>query len=328
MDDPRTLLDPEIADWIDLAPAPDIDYSDIAAVRAMSAAYMAETGGPGPRFTRDDVVLTADEITTDAGAIPVLVWAPRVTVEPPPVTIALHGGAFVVGNALGAERLAVPLACDYGVVTVSIEYSLAPEFPAPAAADETWGVIRSLVDRPVIAGRALDTTRIAVHGSSAGACLAAGAALRCRDEGVRLALQSLSCPALDPRACVDPAEGHSMRGWSPTWTRAATAAMWDHYLSGDPRRVTPYAVPGACEDLGGVASAHILLAQYDVLRDEGFSYARRLAQAGVDVSVDAPAGTVHGFEGLLPDSAVARRALQRQAEALAAALGAPPSRCP
>ena len=317
MTDPRDLLDSEIAAWIDVAPAPDIDYADVAAVRAMSDAYMAETGGPAPRLPRDDVVL-AEAV---AGGVPVLVWAPRDAPGSLPVVIALHGGGFVVGNALGAERLAVPLAVDYGVVTVSVEYSLAPESPAPAAAEETWAVIRHLLAHGDLAGVPLDTGRMAVHGSSAGACLAAGAALRCRDEGVALALQSLSCPALDPLAHVSPPEGHSMHGWGPTWSRAATAAMWGHYL-GDAATHSPYAVPSVAVDLSGVAPAHILLAQYDVLRDEGAAYARRLVEAGVEVIVDAPAGTVHGFDGLLPDSAVARRALARQAEALAGALGA------
>ncbi|MFM9134771.1 MAG: alpha/beta hydrolase fold domain-containing protein [bacterium] len=317
MTDPRDLLDPEIAAWIDVAPAPDIDYADVVAVRAMSDAYMAETGGPAPRFSRDGVVL----FEAVAGGVPVLVWAPENVARPLPVVIALHGGGFVVGSALGAERLAVPLAAHYGVITVSVEYSLAPEFPAPVAADETWSVIRDLLARRAVAELPLDAARLAVHGSSAGACLAAGAALRCRDEGVALALQSLSCPALDPSAPASPPGGHSMLGWGPTWSRAATAAMWVHYL-GDATTHSPYAVPSAAEDLVGVAPAHILLAQYDVLRDEGYAYARRLADAGVDVTVDAPAGTVHGFDGLLPDSAVARRALARQADALAGALGA------
>ena len=280
---------------------------------------MAETGGPAPRQRHPRVNLDRDAVRTIHGDVEVLVWSPVRANSPSPWVLAMHGGGFVVGSALGAERLAVPLAAEYGIVTVSVEYSLAPEARAPRAAEECWGVLRAVQRTGRVAGVQVNPDLVAVHGSSAGASLAAGLALRSRDEGVILQLQSLGCPALDHVSWATEDSSHSMWGYAPTWSRAATSAVWDHYL-GPQANPSPYVVPALAGDMSGVAPAHLLLAQFDVLRDEGWEYAVRLRDAGIPVTVDAPPGTVHGFEGLLPDSAVSRRALAAQALALARSL--------
>ena len=306
-------VDSEIAKWLAASPAPDIDYRDVAAVRALTARYMAEHGGPAPRWPRDDVILQSLEL----GGVDALMWRPRDVDGAMPAVLAFHGGAFIVGGPLGAERVAVPLAARHRICTVSLAYPLAPEHRAPAARDAARRALESIGDLPGV-----DTRRVAVHGSSAGAALAAGLALYARDVGIPLALQSLTCPALDSRTPAAPGESHSMHGLSPTLTRDAVTAMWAHYLGdGDPgASELRYAVPALADDLHAVAPAHLTLAEHDVLRDEGLDYARRLAEAGVSVDVDLVPGTVHGFDGLLPDSRVARTAIERQVTALAAAL--------
>lgn len=296
-------------------PAPAIDYRDVAAVRALTARYMAEHGGPAPRWPHDDVQLQSVSLA----GVDALMWRPRGASARLPTVLAFHGGAFIVGGPLGAERIAVPLAVEHGVCTVSVAYPLAPEHRAPAARDAARRALDALSEL-----REVDADRVAVHGSSAGASLAAGLALHARDVGRPIALQSLSCPALDARAphSLDP--DHSMQGLSPTLTRESVEAMWDHYLGGADARHTDleYVVPALALDLRAVAPAHVTVAEHDVLRDEAMEYAARLVGAGVDVEVDLVPGTVHGFDGLLPDSRVARAAISRQVTALASALGA------
>jgi acetyl esterase/lipase len=99
--------------------------------------------------------------------------------------------------------------------------------------------------------------------------------------------------------------------------------MWEHYLGPRESRESDlrHVVPALCDDVSGVAPAHITVAEFDVLRDEAIEYADRLATAGVAVDVDLVPGTVHGFDGLLPDCDVAREAIRRQVTALAEALG-------
>lgn len=285
-------LDPEIAAWLNAAPPADVDFSDIAAIRAMSDAYMRETGGPAPRFCDPRVSL---QPRTYAG-VDTLVWSP-VNQPSRGIVIAAHGGGFLVGSALGAERIAVPLAAEHAITTISVEYRLAPEHRAPAALNDVCAVVA-----------ALDTSvPLAVHGSSAGAALAAGVALWARDHEIDLVGQSLSCPALDDRVIDDV--------WSPTWTAEATAWMWRHYLG--ETAPPPYCVPGRHDDLRGLAPAHIVIAEHDTLRSQGLHYAHRLTHSGVAVSVHDAPGTVHGFDGLLPDSSASRTAIAAQVAALA-----------
>lgn len=307
-------VDPELAAWLAAYPAPAIDYRNVGAVRDLTARYMAERGGLSPRWPRDDVEMREIEV----GGLPALMWRPSSVTDPLPVVLAFHGGAFIVGAPLGAERVAVPLAADHGICTVSIGYRLSPEHRAPAARDDARHALESLGGVPGV-----DAHRVAVHGSSAGACLAAGLALHARDIDRPLALQSLSCPALDSRGPTSMDPEHSMQGESPTLSRTSVEAMWAHYLGeadpADPALL--YAVPALAPDVAGVAPAHITVAEVDVLRDEGLAYARRLADAGVATTVDLVPGAVHGFDGLLPDSRLARAAIDRQVSALARALG-------
>lgn len=53
--------------------------------------------------------------------------------------------------------------------------------------------------------------------------------------------------------------------------------------------------PVLAPDLAGLPPTHILLAQCDILRDEGLALASQLAQAGVPVSLDCIPGMLHGF---------------------------------
>jgi acetyl esterase/lipase len=251
------------------------------------------------------------------GGVDAIMWRPRGVQEARPVVLAFHGGAFIVGGPLGAERIAAPLAGDYGICTVSVAYRLAPEHRAPAARDDARRALEALHSLPGV-----DPSRIVVHGSSAGAALAAGVAMYARDIGHPLALQSLTCPALDSRTPHTADPSHSMAGPSPTLSRASAAAMWEHYL-GD---LSPwsedvqYAVPALASDLSGVAPAHITVAEHDVLRDEALDYGRRLGAAGVQTDLDLVPGTVHGFDGLLPDSTVSSAAISRQVAAIVAAV--------
>jgi len=295
-------LNPAIAQWLQAAPPVDVDVFDICAVRQMSADYMRETGGPAPRYTPATVAISETLIAE----VPVLRWWHKASPAARTAVVAVHGGGFIVGSALGAERIAVPLATQHNIDTISVEYRLAPEHPAPAALADVIAVITELT------GPRSPYSAIALFGSSAGACLAAGAAHWARDHHISIAGQVLSCPALDNTVIDDV--------WSPTWTPHAAKAMWHHYLSPDPAISDPlwgYVIPAHINDLSNVAPAHLVVAQHDTLRSQGLAYAQRLDAAGVPITVNDAPGTVHGFDGLLPDSDIATEAIDAQVQQLA-----------
>ena len=67
--------------------------------------------------------------------------------------------------------------------------------------------------------------------------------------------------------------------------------------------------PLRATDLSGLPPATVLTAECDPLRDEGEAYARRLEQAGVEVTLRRFDGQVHPFimlGGIVDDANVAR----------------------
>ena len=110
----------------------------------------------------------------EAQSIPVRVY--RGGAAPAPAVIYCHSGAFVLGNLDTDHRQCVEFARRGRCTVISVDYRLAPEDPYPAGVDDASAVLDWVVHNGASLG--IDTTRLAVAGSSAGAALAALLALR------------------------------------------------------------------------------------------------------------------------------------------------------
>ncbi|MFI6512740.1 alpha/beta hydrolase [Streptosporangium sp. NPDC050855] len=252
----------------------------IAQLRTMDA--LAEQRGPIvplPRV-RDDV----------AAGVPVRIYRPEEGDRPLPALVYLHGGGWVFGSVDRNDALGRDLAARTGAVVVSADYRLAPDHPFPAAADDAWSVVQDVFERPDAYGA--DPARVAVCGDSAGGNLAAVAAWRARDAGLRLVHQVLVYPiadvAMDTPSYRDYATGFGLGADEMAWFIAQ--------YGGDP--ADPRLAPVRLPDKGGLAPATVITAECDPLRDEGETYAARLAEAGVPVETRRYEGAVHGFFGL------------------------------
>jgi len=224
-----------------------------------------------------------------AGDVPVRVYAPESPASDGAV-LYIHGGGFTVGSIDMEHAGTAAVAREVGVVTVSVEYRLAPEHPFPAAIEDCYAALQWLHAQAESLG--VSTDRIVVVGNSAGGGLAAGLALYARDHGgPPIAFQYLGIPELDHRL-----ETWSMRTFvdTPMWSRPAAERSWDDYLGGDHDDVSPYASPAIATDLSGLPPAYISTMEFDPLRDEGILYALALMQAGVSVELHAFPGTFHG----------------------------------
>ena len=229
---------------------------------------------------------------------------------PSGVVLCFHGGGFYRGNMDAEHGSCVEIAREVGVVAVSVGYRLAPEHPYPAALDDCYAALEWVASTDEFG---VESSWLGVQGASAGANLAAALCLRARDGGgPRIDHQFLAIPELDHRLATP-----SMRTFidTPVWTRDMAAQSWAWYLRALDGDVPAYASPSLADDLSGLPSAYISVAELDPMRDEGIAYASALLAAGVPVELHCYPGTFHGST-LAADAEVSRRQQQERIDVL------------
>lgn len=229
------------------------------------------------------VPATDRRVTTRDGAqIRVRVYRPEGAAVP---LLYLHGGGFMVGGVDSCDHICRRLAAESGAVVCSVEYRLAPEHRFPGPLQDCEDALEWFLSQEP----ELDPARLVVGGDSAGGNLAAGLALRLREQGKPLAGQLLIYPALD---MTQSGEGiRAYRGLGLTAEECRQCA--DVYL-GDGDRSDPFASPLLAPDLTGSAPAFVLTVEHDPLREEGARYAERLQEAGVPTTHLDLLDHVHG----------------------------------
>ncbi|MDJ0396876.1 esterase [Rhodococcus rhodochrous] len=238
---------------------------------------------------------------SDGVDLPLRIYTPGADTGPQPVVLYFHGGGFVAGDLTVVDEPARAVALATGATVVTAGYRLAPEHPFPAAADDAWAALQWVTAH--IAEYGGDPHNLVVMGDSAGGNLAAGVALRARDEGAPvLRGQVLIYPALD-RAADLPSRREFAEGYIVT----AADMDWflDRYFTSPGDAETPYALPARAADVDALPPTLVLTTENEVLRDEGEFYGRRLREAGVDVTIRRFDGLVHGafwMSGAVPRS--------------------------
>ncbi|MFL6083064.1 MAG: alpha/beta hydrolase [Mycobacterium sp.] len=247
----------------------------------------------------------------EVGRIPVRIY--RGGAAPAPAVIYCHSGAFMLGNLDTDHRQCVEFARRGRCTVISVDYRLAPEDGYPAALDDAATVLAWTADNGANLG--IDTARLAVAGSSAGAALAALLAQRAAERTAPpVVFQLLHQPVLDDRPTPSKDEFVS----TPGLDGPAVTQMWRHYLAGE--SVPADAVPARADELTGVASTLITCSELDPLRDEAIDYALRLMWAGVTTELHVFPGTCHGFDSLLPEWEISQQLFELQGAALRRAL--------
>lgn len=166
----------------------------------------------------------------------------------------------------------------------------------------------------------LDADRIAVAGDSAGGNMAAAVTLLSKErQGPRIIHQVLFYPVTDD---VSDNASYRVFGEGPFLTRKAMDYFLEANFPDEYRDdVLAFPLKATVKQLEGLPSATVIVAEIDLLRDEGEAYARKLLQADVAVTSTRYIGTIHDFVMLnaLADSAPAKAAIAQASTALRAA---------
>jgi acetyl esterase len=252
-----------------------------AEARAMVAAGRAVLG-PGP----DQAEIRDLSLPTRAGSIGARLYVPSESAAG--LLVYLHGGGWVVGAIEDYDTLARTLAAESGCAVLLPDYRLAPEHPFPAGLEDAEDALAyaasNMPDLISLAGPLM------VGGDSAGANLAAVAIRRLRGQ-VAVAAQVLIYPVAD---CDFERPSYAAYGAGLPLTRQDMLWFFRHYAP-EALWASPDVAPLRAGDLRGLPPALVVLAECDVLADEGRAYADALERAGVAVTRRTAPGVTHGF---------------------------------
>ena len=193
----------------------------------------------------------------------------------------IHGGGFVVGSLESHDAICAELCEAAGVELVSVDYRLSPEHVWPAAFDDCWAVLVELL---------LENHPVVLIGDSAGGNLAAGLALKARDEGLKgIVGQALVYPGLG---------GDLVSGSYEEMAEALGLSTTDVAYYRDVYKApedSAHAFPLRAENLAGLPPAFITGAYFDPLRDDARAYAARLILSGVPVEYREEKQMIHAW---------------------------------
>lgn len=236
--------------------------------------------------------------------------------SPPPLTIFFHGGGWVIGTIETHDSTCRALALASGSAVLSVAYRLAPEHPFPAPLDDCSDAVRYAAAHGASWG--VDSSRLAVAGDSAGANLAAAAAMRLRDEdGPALRHQLLFYPVADRdfsrSTYVEYGNGEYFL------STQIMQYFWHCYLPADQDDGGLARLVHA-PNLSALPSTTLIAAQYDPLSDEGMAFADLLEKAGNKVAAFNAPGMIHGFISMFPYVTEAQNWIDRAGARLREAL--------
>ncbi|MFA5788064.1 MAG: alpha/beta hydrolase [Actinomycetota bacterium] len=239
--------------------------------------------------------LVEERVVSARGAsVPVRIIKPAKT--PVAVHLGIHAGGWASGFAAFDDLANLVMTELLGVVTVSVEYRLAPEHPFPAGPDDCETGALWLVEN---AGREFGTNRLTTGGGSAGAHLAVITLLRLRD---RHSIVDQFCGASLGAGVYDLSGTPSVLAAGDRFVNASTRGL----LAAVERCMPGATLEGLREpgvsplyaDLSEMPPARFQVGTHDPTIDDTMFMAARWQAAGNIAEVGLYPEAHHGFEGL------------------------------
>jgi acetyl esterase len=255
------------------------------------------------------------------GEVSVRIYRPAGSKGLLPVVMYFHGGGWILGSKNTHDRLLRDLVNGTGAAFVFVNYTPSPEAQFPVPIEQAYAATSYVAEHGEEFG--LDAGRLAVAGDSAGGNMTAAVTLLAKErKGPAIRYQVLLYPVTDASLSQDSYKEFAEGLWLTT---AAMTWMWDAYAPNkeDRKQITASPLSATPEQLKGLPPALIVVDENDILRDEGEAYARKLMQAGVEVTAVRILATFHDFAMLngLAGTPPSRVTIQLAAQKLAEALG-------
>ena len=217
-----------------------------------------------------------------------------------PVLLWFHGGGFVEGSVAVEQKNTQKIANMTGYLVVSVDYRLAPEHEFPSAVQDGTRALHWLFQNIHSFGG--DKNKVVVGGESAGGNLAASTIIgHITEEGPEGQIIGYLgvYPCLDHGSYTESHFTH--RHTSGFLTLAQMQWYWALYLGKDQsiKAQDIRACPARAPDhiLRQFPKTFMVLAEHDILLDEGVNFIHRLKDNHVEADFYTYQGTIHGFFG-------------------------------
>src|SRR5215470_17826131 len=255
------------------------------------------------------------------GEVSVRIYRPPNAKGPLPAVMYFHGGGWVLGSKNTHDRLVRDLVNGTNAAFVFVSYTPSPEAQFPVPVEQCYAATKYVAEHGKELG--LDSTRLALAGESVGGYTTAVVAQIAKERnGPPIRYQVLMYPVTDSSMSQPSYEEFADGPWL---TKAAMAWFWDAYAPNKKDRKKTMASPlsATLEQLKGLPPALVIVDENDILRDEGEQYARKLIQAGVQVTPLRVLATHHDYALLnaLANTPATRVTVEIVSEKLSGALG-------
>jgi len=249
---------------------------DMAELRAKVVALNERFYDPPPHSFED----------VDAGEARAA-WVVSPEAEPGRVVVHFHGGGYGTGSVHTHRDLCARISRAARAAVLAVDYRLAPEHKFPAALDDGLSAYAWLLDqghRPV---------QIALSGDSAGAGLALGVGLACRDQGTPMpACLAVISPLGDLAHTGRSVQERADR--DPLVSVKGSHAYAMRYVRSWHDLRNPYASP-VYGDFTGLPPIQLWVGTEEALYDDAIRIAERIRQVGGEVDLHIAEGMVHDW---------------------------------
>ena len=283
------VLEPITQQFVDSLPA-EPGFRGFLPDQVRATLLRAQSAPTGkPRAHTEDMVFPVGP----TGSVEVRIIRPPDAGNALPIVMLFHAGGSFLGNKEVHDRFMREIAVGARAAVIFVGYDPAPGSQFPVAIEQAYAATKHAVDQ----ARALnlDGTRLAVLGSSIGGNVAAVVALLAKERrGPKIDVQVLLYPMTDADFTT---ESYRRFADGPWLTRSAMMWFWEEYLPDEAGRADRRAAPlqATLDELRNLPDALVIVAEGDVLCDEGEAYARKLSDAGVRVTSVRYNGTIHDF---------------------------------
>jgi len=232
-------------------------------------------------------------ISEDGYTIKLNIVRPKGVTKKLPVFIFIHGGGWILGDYPTHKRLVRDIVVSSGMAAVFVNYTPSPEAHYPQAINEIYAATKWVAAHGDQIN--VDGGNLAVVGNSVGGNMTTATCLMAKDKGgPKIKLEIMMWPVTDGTFTEPSYQEFAEQRFL---TLPLIKWMWDQYTTDLAARMEIYASPeqATIEQLRGMPPTLIMVAENDVLRDEGEAYGRKLDAAGVEVATLRFNGVIHDF---------------------------------